>query len=56
MIEFEINKTFKNQAECDAWENENFPDRTYKGRVIMCAFHKESAFDDEVILTKVLCC
>lgn len=49
-----IDKTFANQEQCDAWEAEHFPDRTYKGRKIMCVYHACEAGNDEVTITDIL--
>ena len=54
MLTIEINKTFANQAECDAWEEENLPNRTYNGHAIMCVNHECSVFNDKVTLTTIL--
>lgn len=54
MLTIEINKTFKNQAECDKWKEENLPDRKYKGHVVLCVNQECSVFNDEVKITNIM--
>ena len=54
MIEFEINKTFKDYKECDAWEEENCKDRMYQGHPILSILHKQT-LKGEVTITKIMC-
>ena len=54
MITIEINKTFKNQAECDKWKEENLPDCKYKGHVVLCVNQECSVFSDEVKITNIM--
>ena len=42
MLTFEINKTFNSEAECEAWKEENCPDRNYQGHPILCINHESS--------------
>lgn len=56
MITYEINKKFNSEAECEAWEEENFPNRTYKGHNILCVNHESSwGQSGWVKITTVLC-
>lgn len=50
----EINKTFKNLAECNKWEDENLKDNEYQGKKIMMIMHDEVFGSDEVILTEII--
>lgn len=50
----ELNLTFENQAECQAWEEKNCADNTYKGETIMCIFHSASVHDDKVTIDRIL--
>ena len=55
MLTFEINKTFDNYKECDAWEEENCPNRTYLGHPILSIMHKQTLGSEEVTITTILC-
>lgn len=53
MKTYEINKTFANQADCDAWEEKNIPNRTYKGECVFMVSHQCNAGSPEVTLTTI---
>lgn len=50
-----INKTFNSLLECMDWEEKNFPDRTYNGRMILCINHEGQADDNKVTITSIMC-
>lgn len=50
MENIEINKTFNSQEECEEWEEKNFPNRTYKGRTILCVSHTSKAWNGHITL------
>ena len=54
MLTFEINKTFNSYKECDAWEEENCPDRNYQGHPILSIMHTQT-LDGKVTITTILC-
>jgi imidazole glycerol phosphate synthase subunit HisF len=56
MKNYEINKTFANMDECRKWEEENFPNRRYKGDMILMVDHFSEAGKDEVTITNVMVC
>jgi len=53
MDEIKINKTFSSLEECKDWEDKNFPDNKYQGRIIAMIQHSGSVFDKEVRLESV---
>lgn len=53
MEEIQINKTFASLEECKEWEDKNFPDNKYQGRVIVMTQHCGTVFDEEVRLESV---
>lgn len=55
MEKITINKTFNSLRECMDWEEKNFPDRTYNGRMILCINHSGDACDDKVTITDIMC-
>lgn len=56
MITFNLNKTFKNHAECEKWETENIKDNHYNGYVVLCVMHQCACGSEEETLTSILCC
>lgn len=49
----EFKKEFNSLEECNAWEEENFPNREYKGRTILCIAHTEKAWNGHVTLDSI---
>ena len=56
MLTFEINKTFNSEAKCEAWKEENCPDRKYQGHPILCINHESSwGQSGWVKITTIIC-
>ena len=53
MENIEINKTFDSLEECEAWEEENFPNRTYNGKMIFCIHHTEKAWNGKITINYI---
>lgn len=49
-----IGITFKSLEECEKWEEKNFPNRTYNGRMILCVNHTQNAGEKEITLDSVM--
>lgn len=54
MTTIKINKTFATMEECKQWEEENFPNRTYQGRIILKVDHTQNTTDSSVVLDSVM--
>ncbi len=54
MKTYEINKEFANHEECEKWEEENCPDRTYDGNAILMISHEETFGSPKVTLTTIM--
>ncbi len=54
MKTYEINKTFKNYEECQKWEEENCPNRTYNGEMVLMISHEESYGSSEITITSIM--
>lgn len=50
METIKIDKTFESLEECEKWESENFPDRSYQGKTILCVHHTEKAWNGHVTI------
>lgn len=53
MKTYEINKTFANYDECMKWEEENCPNRTYQGNMILIIGHEEKFGKEEITITNI---
>ena len=53
MRTYEINKKFASHAECEKWEEENCPNRTYNGEMVLMISHEENAGSEEITLTSI---
>ena len=53
MKTYEINLTFNSLAECEKWEEENCPNRTYKGEMILFINHTEKAWNGHVSIDSI---
>lgn len=54
MKTYKINKTFKTHEECEKWEEENCPNRTYNGGMILMISHEENIGSDEITITEIM--
>lgn len=50
---YKINKTFATFQECEAWENENCPDRRYQGKAIIMIYHTNQCGGGSTTLTEI---
>lgn len=53
MKTYEINKKFASLTECKKWEEENCPNRTYNGEMILMISHAETCGSNEITLTNI---
>ena len=53
MKTYEINKKFASLTECEKWEEENCPNRTYNGEMVFMISHEETYGSNEITLTKI---
>lgn len=53
MKTYTINKVFNSLEECNAWEEENCPDRTYNGEMIMMINHSQNCGDPHITLDSI---
>lgn len=49
----EIGREFDSLEECEKWEEENLPNRTYDGRTILCVQHTEKAWNGKITLDSI---
>ena len=54
MTKIEINKTFANETECNAWKEKNIPNRTYGGRLIFSVNHAAEVGNTEITITDIM--
>jgi len=56
MKTYVINKTFKNQNECDKWEEQNCPNRTFMGECVFMIMHSEHFGNNSITIDEIITC
>lgn len=53
MKTYELNKTFATYEDCEKWKEENCPNRTYNGEMILMIGHQQECGNQNITLTTI---